>query len=498
MEPSRIKHTLTGVVGCILMAGIFLAGCAPMDAAPVRTGTIALESCTLTAPGLTFSQNARCGTLTVFEKPETQSGKTLDLKIAVIPAQSSSPLPDPLFLLAGGPGEAATRAFVPFVKALDRVNFKRDLVLVDQRGTGENSPFQCPAAEEASKKIDTQDTAALAQNLTQCYHEAGVNPQQYATRIAVQDLDAVRAGLGYDQINLLGVSYGTRVALTYLRQYPGQVRTLTLDGVVPDGWTLGSSADADSQRALDLTFERCLADSACGQTFPDLTAEFNQLLTTLEEKPAAVTVPDPLTGEDTAVELTRDSAAGTIRLINYNSEYTALLPWMIHRAAQGDYRPLAAQQLIVNGELSGALDFGMYYSVICQEDVPFLPQGTAESAGYLQYDFDLPRQLCAGLALTPQPAEQRTPFAADVPTLILSGEADPVTPPANGDQAAANLSNSKHLVIPQLGHGNMTRGCVPSILRDFLEAGSVENLDTACIEQIKAQPFFISPMGPQP
>ena len=498
MDKTRFEHVLARAAGILATAGFILAGCAPMDTDPVRTGSIPLESCTLTAPGLTFSQNARCATLKVFEDPAARSGKALDLKIAVIPAQSSSPLPDPLFLLAGGPGEAATQAFVPFVRALDRINFKRDLVLVDQRGTGENSPFRCPTAEAAAKEIDSADISALAANLADCYREAGVNPQQYATHIAVQDLDAVRAGLGYDQINLLGVSYGTRAALTYLRQYPDRVRTLTLDGVVPDGWTLGSTADADSQRALDLTFARCQSDAACQKTFPNLTDDFDQLMTSLEQKPVSVSVPDPLTGEDQTVELTRDSAAGTIRLINYNTEYTALLPWIIHRAAEGDFRPLAAQQLIVNGELSNALDFGMYYSVICQEDVPFLPASSDDAVGYLRYDPDVPRRICADLGLEPISAEQRTAFKSNVPTLILSGEADPVTPPANGDQAAQNLASSKHLIVPQLGHSNMVRGCVPTILRDFLETGSVDHLDTACIDQIKAQPFFISPMGPQP
>lgn len=484
----------------ILLVAVLLAGCAAPAPAATPAPQIALAPCRLSAPLVANSVAAECGTLTVPENPADPAGRTIDLRIAVVPAISRGAAADPLFLLAGGPGQAATEAFVTVIPSLRAVNQTRDLVMVDQRGTGGSAPLACPI-DPALADVSADDPAYGAW-LARCRDGLAGDPAFYTTAVAVGDLDAVRAALGYAQINLLGVSYGTRAALTYLRLFPERVRSLVLDGVVPPDLPIGAAMAQDAQAALDLTFSRCGADPRCSAAFPNLSASFQALLDRLAAAPAEVALDDPFTGAPTSVTLTRELAAISVQTLSYAPETAALLPLLIHTAqVDGDLRPLAAQSLLIGQQLADSIAVGMRLSVVCAEDVPFFPaDAAAQSAGSYLGD-DLIAQFQASCAAWPHAApaaEGRAPLESDVPALLLSGEADPVTPPAYGEAVARALPNSRHIVAPGQGHNVFYRGCLPGLVASFIEAGSAADLDAACVDLLKPTPFFTSFAGPVP
>jgi pimeloyl-ACP methyl ester carboxylesterase len=482
----------------LLLAAASITACAGQPRGEA-TGepAIALEPCQLAAPGTTGSVEARCGTLTVFEDRAARVGRTLDLKIAVIPATSRSPAPDPLFFLAGGPGQAATESYPLLASALERINQTRDIVLVDQRGTGGSHPLRCPASEG----VETTSAQQLADWIEQCLAQLDADPRLYTTAIAMDDLDDARAALGYATINLYGVSYGTRAALTYMRQHPDRVRSAILDGVVPLDEALGADVARDAQRALDLILARCDGAASCQRAFPNAGADFAALLERVEREPARLTLAHPITGAPAELTFDRDLLATGVRLLSYAPETAALLPLLFHSArTSGDLRLLAAQTLMVGDQLAQSISAGLNLSVLCAEDEAFFAEEQqAAGATYLgTSETDHIRAACSLWPHADVPAEFKQPVESSAPTLLLSGEADPVTPPENAERAAETLPNSLQLVAPGQGHNVLPRGCLPRIAADFVERAAIEGLDTACVADIQPMPFFASFTGPLP
>jgi pimeloyl-ACP methyl ester carboxylesterase len=494
----------------LVLASILLAACgAGAPAAALATAgpssKVDMADCQLTAPGLTATVKARCGTWTVPEDRANAGGRKVNLRVAIVASVSRSPAPDPLFFVAGGPGQAATESFVVLAGAFEQIRQKRDIVLVDQRGTGQSGALQCSnedQTDEALSLSDAEAQARLKQEVAACLKGLKADPRFYTTPIAVRDLDDVRAALGYDKINLYGVSYGTRVAQTYLHDYPEHVRTVILDGVVPQDEALGLNEARDAQRALDLIFDRCGSDPGCQAAFPNVRAEFATLLAALEKEPARVTLPHPVTGKVVDVLLTRRQAGAAVRLLSYTPETAALLPLLIHTAAQGNAAPLAAQWLIVSEDLSQSVSLGLNLSVVCAEDAPFLqPEALAQANRdtYLQNgESDNIQFMCSVWPHGTLPADFKQPVKSTLPVLLLSGEADPVTPPANADRVAQALPQSLRLVVPGDGHNVIYRGCLPRVAADFVKSGTVQGLDTACVQDIGPLPFFVSFTGFQP
>jgi pimeloyl-ACP methyl ester carboxylesterase len=484
----------------ILAALLWLAGCAARPAQTPQGPELALKDCQLSAPGVGAQKEARCGKLEVFEDRQAGAGRRIELNVAVIPAVSRSPAPDPIFFLAGGPGEAATEAFLPLLSAFERIHQKRDIVLVDQRGTGGSHPLECDTDTEETG--DGQDDPEAAKKMAgACLEKLDANPRLYTTAIAMDDLDDVRQALGYAQINLYGASYGTRAALAYLRQHPQHVRAVILDGVAPPNWTLGPDAAADGQQALQALFDRCAAQAACQTAFPDLPQEFAGLLAQLEAQPAVVALEHPVSGEPVTYTMSAETFGSIIHSLSYVPETAALLPLMIHQGyAQGDLRRLAAASLSNSQAMGESLSNGMRFSVICAEDVPFYPAASeAPAAGYLgSFVPDTFREICQAWPRGDIPAGFKDAVASDAPVLILSGGADPVTPPENGELAARALPNSRHVVLDGMGHVNIFRGCLPGLAADFIEQGSAAGLDLSCAQAIQPLPVFTNPNGPPP
>ena len=495
-----------GVI-CLLVLCLALAACtAANPSVPAASKpAIALSDCQLTSPGLTASVKAQCGVWTVLEDRANPSGRKINLKVAVIPAVSRSPEPDALFLLAGGPGQAATESFVALAGAFDRIEQKRDIVLVDQRGTGQSNPLTCPPSAEAGDEANLDEAAAQAQYdqaLKDCLAQLKGDPRFYTTSVFAQDLDEVRAALGYAKVDLYGVSYGTRAAQTYLRLYPDRVRGVILDGVVPQTQALGTDVARDAQRALDLIFARCAASADCNQAFPNVRTEFDALLAALDKAPVAVTLAHPVTGKRTELRITRSTVVFSVRMLSYAPETVALLPLLIHTAARGNYAPLAAQALMVSQDLEQSISAGLNASVVCAEDAPFIKADAAAQANAGTYYGDRETQqitqLCSIWPRGDIPADFKQAVSSSAPVLLLSGEADPVTPPANAELVAQTLPNGLRLVAPGQGHNVVFRGCLPRVVADFITSGQTQGLDTACVQDIKPMPFFVDFTGTKP
>jgi pimeloyl-ACP methyl ester carboxylesterase len=464
-----------------------------------------LTPCRLTHPSQLVSVEAQCGRLSVPEDPAAPGGRRLQLFVARIPAVSGHGRPDPLFLLAGGPGLAATTFYTGVAPVFERIHRDRDIVLVDQRGTGASNALSCPGATDP----DAPDsTAALVQEARSCLAllAAHANVADYTTSLAVRDLEAVRAALGYATINLYGGSYGTRVAQHYLRRYPAHTRSVILDGVVPPQLTLGASLAMDAQSALQRIFGRCVAAAPCQARFGDPRGTFEDLLAGLRTRAVAVGVPDPFTGQTRKLTFDAADLAAVVRLSSYSSEQSALLPLVLDEAqGHANFTPIAGLMLQVTHSLDDLIAYGMHNSVVCAEDVADY-QVRAQDRERLAQTYmgtaqlDALEAICALWPHGPVDADFHQPLESNRPVLLLSGSDDPVTPPQYAAQAARGLHDSVQVVVADMGHGQITAPCAARLLSRFIELGSTRGLESeiACIHQTVPTPFVTSFTGPPP
>ncbi len=446
---------------------------------------------------------AECGSLRVTENPQQPDGRHIALRVARLGAVSRRKQADPLFVLAGGPGMAATAFYASAAVAFERIRRERDIVLLDQRGTGASNPLDCALQEDDLYQASEQQIRDEARRcLATLRPHAEV--QYYNTSMAVRDLEQLRAALGYERINLYGVSYGTRVAQHYLRHYPDQVRTAILDGVVPAELALGPASALNAEQALAQILARCAGQTPCRQHFGDPSAAYHQVRTALQEQPVDVSLPDPTTAQAARLRFSGLQLASVLRLASYTAEQAALLPLMLNRAAAAaDYVPLAAQFLLINRTYDNAVSYGMHNSVVCSEDVPFYRDQQIDRAALARTylgtaQLDGLRSICAVWPQGPVDADFHEPLHSAVPVLLLSGSDDPVTPPQDAEHARRGLTHSAHVVLRGFGHGQLTAPCVDRLMAQFIARATVAGLDVGCVSQDKPLPFFTSMGGPSP
>lgn len=460
-----------------------------------------LTPCELSAAAGQVTVSARCGHLQVPENPDDLAGRSLSLPFAVIPARGRPVLPDPVVFLAGGPGQSALET-APFLRAaLHDLNRNRDLLFLDQRGTGGANPLHCRAAEEEDPWRITEPAAMLAL-LDRCRADWDADLRFYTTSDGARDLEALRRHLGYDQLNLIGGSYGTRMAQVYLRNHPERVRSVILDGVAPTRLALGAEHGQALDQSLMALFDRCQADAACAQAFPDVHGAFSTLkerYSDWQEGPE-VTLLLPRSGESISVPFTRSVLAGALRFLAYSPSTQMLLPLLVHEAAHsGDPSRLASQAIMVTESLQDSIAVGLNFAVGCAEDWPVWPPVGAAADTLLGHSLDeLYALVCEQWPAGARPDDFHTPFDSDVPILLLSGEFDPVTPPSYGDEAAAQFSNSRHLIAPGRGHIVLPLPCISRISTQFVDTLDLDALDTDCLEALGPEPFFVQLTGPQP
>ncbi|MEM1229849.1 MAG: alpha/beta hydrolase [Pseudomonadota bacterium] len=459
------------------------------------------EDCALTGNGGATRVAAECATLSVPLDVSTPGAAEIKLRVVRMRSLAPEPAADAFTLVNGGPGGSSISLFADLAPMLTPILRERDIIILDQRGTGDSTPLACPALEEETvTEFDPETTARLA---AECARALPADPRYFTTSSAVRDLDLVRSLLGYEQLTLYGVSYGTRVVAHYARIYPEQTRGLIIDGVVPLDMALGPQISENAQQILDSIFARCAGAPSCEAAFPALPQTFTALSAQLKVKPPTLSLPHPTTGETASLTLSYAHLAVAIRLMTYAPETAALIPLLISQAArEKNYVPLAAQALRITDQLTDALSYGMHNAVVCTEDVPhydFDPQARADS---LASTFLGGEQLASLVAICEQwpqgfiDPDFHAPLQTDLPTLLLSGEFDPITPPANAEQALATLSNARHLIAPGQGHGVIARGCVPNLLSQFIEDLDVDALDASCLDRLGPEPFFVDLMGP--
>lgn len=482
---------------------VFLGLClTSRAAAPISPPELRLTECRLEHSEHLASLAARCGELAVAEDRFAPASRDIRLKVAVVPALDRRGPRDPLFVLSGGPGQAASEFYVDAAAAFARLQRARDIVLVDQRGTGGSNALDCEYPEE--EQLAEMSPEQIRSHAQACLAALESDPRHYTTSAAVRDLEEVRAALGYERINLYGVSYGTRVAQHYLRRFPGRVRAVVLDGVVAPGLALIADSALQAQRALDLIFERCRADPACHDAFPDPAAELATLRARLAREPAVVTLADPVTGIVTNATVRVIHLQIATRFLSYAAERAALLPLLLHEAAaRNNLAPLAAQAEMLAARYASGLSYGMHNAVVCTEDAPRIDAPDIDRValertylGTLQLDGLI--EVCKVWPRGMIDADLHAPLESAAPVLLLSGAADPVTPPSYAERARRGLSQSAHVVVEGQGHGQLGAACVQRLLADFLERGSVQGLDVACAGNIAPAPFFTSFAGPPP
>ena len=475
-----------------------LAGCGS-DARP--RSTIALADCRL--PKLPLA--AQCGTLEVPENRDRPDGRRITLSVAVLPANTLHPRADPLFILAGGPGQAAS-FLGPFAAALTGVRKDRDIVLVDQRGTGRSSPLVCAAFKPDHRLEATLDfdpapkAAACAKELA----AQGIDVTQYTTAAWVADLDAVRTALGYGRINLWGGSYGTRVAQEYLRRHADRVRSVVLDGVASPAMKTTLDVWPAREVALNAVLDACGKSPACAAAHPDLAATLDAIRDRLGPEGRDVALTDPRTGEAQKLPMTFDQVIGALQPFTYAPELAALLPEVIGRAAAGDFGPLYAGAILVTADLDEQSNTALHYAVTCAEDIPRVsPADAARTLAGLRTRVLAERALavCAGWPKGASPADAATPVASEVPVLILSGALDPVTPPANGTEVARTLPASRHIIARGYGHIVSPHACGPRLIAAFIDDPTFATLPASCVEHFETSappPLWPDRLGARP
>lgn len=476
----------------------------PAKPATWKLGTLTLTACNVAQPNSGLSTAAWCTDFPVPENRADPHSRTIKLKLALLRSRAQVASKDMLVFLAGGPGQAATESAGAVASVLEPLLAHRDVLLLDQRGTGGSNALSCGKSAEVAEEADDNDEfdvgkmrAETAECLKQLTGRA--DPRFYTTTIAAQDLEDVRKALGSPQFDLVGVSYGTRMAQQYLMRYPDAVRSVVLDSAVPNSLALGNDFARNLDDALKAQFARCSAEPACKQKFGDPDQTLYQLRDALRANPHEVSFRDPQSYQTVKRVLNENSLASVVRMFAYTPATAALLPLSIDAAAHGDVGPLLGQAKILSGQLSELAGSGMQYSVICAEDADLLaprPQDTGTILGTRMVD--ALKAVCSVWPKGERPVDFHAPLKTDKPVLLLAGQYDPVTPPRYAEEVAKGLPNARVLVLKGQAHSVMAAGCAPQLIQHFVEKLDPKTLDASCLDRLQPTPIFIDFNGSTP
>lgn len=446
----------------------------------------------------------QCGSLQVPVNYQQAEGDQLAINFAVLPAIDNSDNKAPLMFLAGGPGQSAVELAAMIRRMFNEVRKTHDIILVDQRGTGKSSPLQCEEfdqSEQSPYSIIPKDFKG--EDITECLEQFSVDLSQFTSENAIRDFDAVRQALGHQQIHLYGGSYGTRAALVYQRMFPQSLRSVVLDSVGPIEVPIGLFGQS-SARSFNLLVENCMANSACKTAYPNLAQEYQSLIERLAKAPVEQEIIHPRLGEKTTFKLTKDKLVGQIRMQLYGLGGRSLVPLVIHQAYLGNYRPIIGLISQSDVENSNAMYIGLTFNIVCNEDVPkFTPEaiindgknnfgGDGKGADNSHHAWNIACPLWPTYSVDESFYQ---PVTAQIPTLILSGNLDPVTPPSNGEHSAATLPNSRHIIVKSAAHIVAGNGCASDVISEFIETLDLDALDASCLEELPEETFMTSLNG---
>lgn len=471
---------------------------------------LGLVSLTASADDMTSNPNAqgcyvdgvtdrlRCGFITVPENPNLPQGKQIQVHYVILSAVKNVNPSEALLAIAGGPGQSAIDNAAGFDAMLNKVRQQRDILLIDQRGTGKSNGLNCDAMPQSPFAINEDNLDNLAE-AKKCREQlADTDVSQYGSLNAIEDFEAIRQYLGYKKLHLYGISYGTRMAQLYMRRYPEHLATVTLDGIVPmqqSALEIGSAIE----RGFELLFKDCQATPSCHAQYPELKAEFEQVAATLAKAPIIEQVHHPVTGEKTQLTLTRAKFYGAIRMALYQTNVRALIPHAIHQAARGNVQPLLGLFALTTDNAGIAI--GMHASVVCGEDMPRISATMREQAKTSYMGKTMLESLEASCAVWQMPAVDASfsaPIASKIPTLLLSGKLDPATPPSWGELAMEKLTNAKHFVAPYATHGVAYQSCANNLIAELVRTGSVDTLDGTCLQKDVRRSFYLNASSVEP
>ena len=444
--------------------------------------------------------SVRCGEVQRLLDPARPDGPRIAVQFVVVPAMARRKLPDPVFLLAGGPGQSAIAVAPNLLPMFSRLNNRRDIVFVDQRGTGKSAPLEC-ADPQRESLADQSGPDRQIKLLMECkaalaklpYIGAESNLGFFTTTLAMHDLDAVRQQLGAERINLVGASYGTRAALEYMRLFPQAVRRTVIDGVAPPDMVLPASFSTDGQAALDALLDACAREVECKRLYPALRTDWAALLQSL---PKSVTAAHPLTGMPEQFTLTRQMLLSAVRGPLYVPSMAAGLPAAVTAAAHGRFEALLGLGAMLASRKGQQVAMGMHFSVVCAEDMPLIDRAVdTPGADFGTADAQLYRRVCAQWPRGAVPAAFYRVPPSRTPTLLLSGGIDPATPPRHAARIALALGPAaQHVVVPHAGHGVMGIGCMRDVVYRFIDTAQdidATAVDASCVKSVPRPPVFV-------
>jgi len=436
-----------------------------------------------------------CGKLTVPENWDAPTDKTIDIHVTVVNAVAATPKKDPLVLLMGGPGQAGSELVAGLSRIFRKANESRDLILIDQRGTGLSNPLQCEK-EDANPYADIQADFKLA-DIDHCVDSYDVDLSQYGTTSAINDFEAVRQALGYEQINLYGISYGSRAAMVYMREKPEALRSVILDGVVPPQIAVGPMG-SEAARAFDILIKQCSEDKKCQAKYPTLNADYHQVRAQLEQQTIETTIDHPVTDQPITLKIDTTKFIGTLHSLMYGVGARELIPFVISQVAAGNYKPIAG--IIAAGQdKPDKIYTGMHLNILCNEDISRASDTAIEKSRNNSFSgkhsIDELLAVCKRWPSFTAPSDFGDQVNSALPTLLLSGELDPVTPPAWAEIALQGLSNHKHYIAKRAGHGLVTQTCAATMVAQFIDKVKFEDIDDSCLDQQPLPGFLLNNNG---
>lgn len=472
----------------LLAAIIFLA---PFDTD--ASFGLRIESCFIEEIG----EEVLCGTYEVMENRRVRKGAKIRLNFIILPAWTLDPAPDPVFIFSGGPGQGSADTVEYFAWEYEKLRWERDIVLIDQRGTGQSNGLHCQRIGDPDSAQTYLQDMFPEDYVKNCRKELEnkANLRHYDSTTAMQDIDDLRGALGYDQINIIGSSYGSYAGIVYMKYFPERVRSAFLTHTAMPSWTYSGTIAPNTEAALERLLEDCAADPDCAADYPFLRQQLDQILDQLKMSPAMVPIINPITGVPENVTFTYNNFIHGVRSMLYRTSASKWIPAFIHWAANGVFAPIAEYTADYLYGINNNIMDGMYLCVTCTETIPYIDyaeaRALAQGTFMGTYRLDQQKNACEWWVRGEHPADFHEMYPMNIPALIISGEIDPVTPPPHGEELAGYLPNSLHVIIPNAGHefGTVWEGCLDDIVAQFISQGSVDGLDASCVNQHVRPPF---------
>ncbi len=488
--PRFRNRTAFGVIFS-LVAASSCANVSPAPITPRKLSTVELTACDLPKS----KEAALCGKYHVYENRAAKSGRMIALNIVVLPAQSVEPKSDPVFYFAGGPGQGAARISGAGEDSIMReLRRERDLVFVDMRGTGDSNGLQCAFGVDRSKMQSFYGEIFDPNVIEKCKDklETIADLKFYHTRLQVEDIEDVRSALGYDAINLYGVSHGSQAALEYLRRYSNHVRTATLAGVLTPAAKVPLQFARGAEQAITRLFHDCAGDEACASAYPHLARDFSRLMETLTKSSVQLDFSHSSNGTAEPIRISRGVFVVRLLSLLYQHRTASLLPLVISSAAKGDWGPFIHVVSKPSASPEFRVYFGAYLSTTCAESLAFIDEAELASATAKTFmgDYRTKRhqKACEAWPRGEIGADFFQPVRVATPVLMLSGDIDPATPAMFGEQALKTLPNGRQVILRNTPH-SYTSPCARRLVVEFIAGASAKDLDASCAARLRRPPF---------